>query len=119
MNEKKRKSNVDGTTEKNTRIIEGNHVNFTRIFSVSFIVMLFQIIIIKSRIYEKQIFDTRAQLRKKKRHRSGVKGKKLNKIQKWIKLMILFIKMSSSTPITSSILCGKKFSGLKSDSRRI
>lgn len=44
--------------------------------------------------------------------RTEKKGKKLNKIQKWIKLMILFIKMSSSMPITSSIL-GKEIFRLK------
>jgi hypothetical protein len=74
MNEKKRESNVDETNEK-TLIIEGNHVNFTRIFSVRFIVMLFRIIIIKSRIYEKRIFDTRAQLREKRDWVGGRRGK--------------------------------------------
>lgn len=55
---------------KKTLIIEGNHDNFTRIFSVRFIVMLFWIIIIKLRIYEKRIFsNARTQLRAKKEKR--------------------------------------------------
>lgn len=49
-----RKSENSALTKQleKTLIIEGNHVNFTRIFSIRFIVMFWRIIIIKSRIYE-------------------------------------------------------------------
>lgn len=105
------------SSNKKNVIMTGNDDNFTRISSVRLIVG--GIIIIKSA--NDELFDTEHNYA-----RSDVENRREMGIQEWIKLMMLFIKMPSLCSASIHVATTKffssareKFSGLKSDSRKI